>query len=74
VCLVGCRALSIDASGRATLAGRPLKEGDWLSLDGETGEVGLGRRAVTAERPAAELAEVERWRALAKAGEPAVAS
>jgi pyruvate,orthophosphate dikinase len=63
VCLVGCRALAFDADGRATLAGQPLKEGDWLSLDGETGAIGLGRREVVTEAPA-DLQEVERWRAL----------
>ncbi len=40
VCIVGCEALSIDLRSRqATIAGRELKEGDWLSIDGFLGEV-----------------------------------
>jgi pyruvate,orthophosphate dikinase len=40
-----------------------LGEGDWISLDGDTGEVFLGQREIMTERPEDELAEVERWRA-----------
>ncbi len=46
----------------ARLAGTAIKEGDWLSIDGETGAIYLGRGNVVAERPDAELAEIERWR------------
>lgn len=64
VCLVGCRALTLDAAGRKGRIGQEqIREGDWLSLDGYTGEISLGQRAVVTERPEAELAEVERWRA-----------
>jgi len=42
-CVVGAEALSLDEStGRLRAAGRTLKEGDTLSLDGSTGEVILG--------------------------------
>ncbi len=42
-CVVGCPALEFSEDGRsATLAGRPLKEGDAISIDGSTGEVILG--------------------------------
>ncbi len=62
VCLVGCRALAIDeARGEATVAGTRLREGDWLSLDGDSGSVTLGRRIIVS-RPPKELAEVESWR------------
>ena len=62
-CVVGCSALSIDASGRAAhLTGKIIKEGDWLSIDGEAGAIYLGRCEIVAERPDAELAMVERWR------------
>jgi pyruvate, orthophosphate dikinase len=62
-CIVGCTGLSIDVNGRrATLAGATINEGDWLSIDGEAGAVYAGRGDVEAERPEAELAEVERWR------------
>ncbi|SME96663.1 pyruvate phosphate dikinase [Tistlia consotensis] len=63
VCLVGCAALRLDPGGRsATLGERTIAEGDWLSLDGADGSVTLGRRAIVAEAPEAELAELERWR------------
>ena len=63
VCLVGCRALAIDeARGEGRLGDRPIREGDWIALDGATGEVSLGRRAIVAE-DAPEAAVVRRWRA-----------
>ena len=40
VCVVGCEALSVDyRAGEARIGRVVLKEGDWLSLDGSTGEV-----------------------------------
>ncbi len=42
-CVVGAEALVVDAeAGRARAAGKVLKEGDALSIDGSTGEVILG--------------------------------
>ena len=62
-CVVGCAALAVDVAGHsARLAGHALKEGDWLSIDGEAGTIHLGRCKVADERPDAELAEVARWR------------
>jgi hypothetical protein len=62
-CVVGYAALSIDGSGRqARLAGKAFKHGDWLTIDGETGAIYLGRCRTRVERPDAELAEIERWR------------
>ena len=44
VCVVGCEALSVDyRAGEARIGGVALKEGDWLSLDGSTGEVIQGK-------------------------------
>jgi pyruvate,orthophosphate dikinase len=40
VCVAGCEALNIDYSARIMHVGETtLKEGDWLSLDGSTGEI-----------------------------------
>jgi len=62
-CVVGCAALSVDAASRAaSLAATMLKEGDWLTIDGQTGAVYLGQVKVAVERPDAELAEIEHWR------------
>ena len=69
VCLVGCRALEIDERARQiTLAGRAFKEGDWLSMDGESGEIFPGALEIVAERPEAELAALESLRAEAGGG------
>jgi len=62
VCLVGCRALAIaESHGSATLDGRQMREGDWIALDGATGEISLGRRAVVVEETP-ETAIIRRWR------------
>ena len=63
VCLVACRALKIDEIDRsADIGGRNFKEGDWLSIDGETGEVMPGRLEIVAELPQVELAVIESWK------------
>jgi pyruvate, orthophosphate dikinase len=62
VCLVGCRDLNIDEKGRfGTIAEEKIEEGDWISLDGETGEVMLGRLEIVAELPQAELSAIDGW-------------
>jgi pyruvate,orthophosphate dikinase len=62
-CVVGCRDLIIDRHARrAQFCGAIVQEGDWLSVDGETGDVFLGQRTIVTDRPDAELAQVEEWR------------
>jgi len=64
VCLVGCPDLVVEGKKRrAVIAGLVIAEGDWLSLDGESGEIYLGRREIVRERPQAELAAIEKWKA-----------
>ena len=49
--VVDCRELEVDEhAGTARLAGSKLKAGDWLSLDGRTGNIYLGR-VPTSARP-----------------------
>jgi pyruvate,orthophosphate dikinase len=44
VCVAGCEALMMNYKTRRILvAGRTIKEGDWISIDGSTGEVILGQ-------------------------------
>ena len=44
VCVAGCGELVIDYSAHTmTVKGRTVKEGDWISIDGTTGEVIEGR-------------------------------
>ncbi len=46
VCIVGCGSLNIDyAKGTLTVGDKVLKDGDWLSIDGFTGEVVVGQVA-----------------------------
>jgi pyruvate,orthophosphate dikinase len=46
VCIVGCSALQIDYNARTlTVGGKTLKEGDFISIDGFTGEVMEGQIA-----------------------------
>ncbi|HEV3081713.1 MAG TPA: pyruvate, phosphate dikinase [Gemmataceae bacterium] len=46
VCVVGCQALNIDyTKGTMSVGGKVLKDGDWLSIDGFTGEVVAGQVA-----------------------------
>ncbi len=62
-CVVSCAGLVVDAAAhRAEIGGAPLVEGDWISVDGDTGEVFLGQLEIATERPEAMLAEVETWR------------
>lgn len=43
-CVVGCEALKVDYKARAiSVNGHLIREGDWLSIDGFTGEVILGQ-------------------------------
>jgi len=63
-CIVGCDDLAIDlAAERALLAGQPIAAGDWITIDGDTGRLFLGRLATIVTRPEAELAEVASWQA-----------
>ncbi|MBV8243179.1 MAG: pyruvate, phosphate dikinase [Hyphomicrobiales bacterium] len=62
-CGVGCDRTAVDiARRRAQFATATVAEGEWISIDGDSGKVYLGRREVVTERPEGELAEVERWR------------
>jgi pyruvate,orthophosphate dikinase len=46
VCIVGCGALNIDYNkGTMTVGDKVLKDGDWISIDGFTGEVLAGQVA-----------------------------
>lgn len=63
VCLVGCGALAIDLPSRTCRIGEcDMAEGDWLSLDGNTGAVYGGRLDVVVETPDLALAAIRRWR------------
>jgi pyruvate,orthophosphate dikinase len=63
-CVVGCRALSVNSDEhRARLGDSRLAEGDWIAVDGGSGEVFLGQRKIVTEFPAADLEQLKAWRA-----------
>lgn len=62
VCIVNCPDLVFEAGARkAYLGGRGLKEGDVITLDGNTGDIYWGEVTVTEERPEDLLAAVADW-------------
>jgi len=62
-CVVGCKQLEIDPAGRrAHLADAVLSEGEWVTIEGDAGELYLGRCETVETRPEAELAEIAAWR------------
>jgi pyruvate,orthophosphate dikinase len=67
-CATGCKAFAVDPQARTARYGGgttgqgTIGEGEWISMDGDNGAVYLGRAGIVRERPAAELAELERWR------------
>jgi pyruvate,orthophosphate dikinase len=66
-CVVGCERLMFDAScQQALIGGTRIEPSQWIAIDGNSGEVYLGRREIATERPDDELAEVDRWRAASK--------
>jgi pyruvate,orthophosphate dikinase len=63
-CVSGCEALHIDTRARtATLGMMELHENDWITIDGTTGEVALGRLDLIPppSAPPAWLAEFLSW-------------
>jgi pyruvate, orthophosphate dikinase len=63
VCLVACPGLEIDLDQRGCrIDGRMLQEGEFLSLDGNNGNIYAGQLDVVAERPERELARIASWR------------
>jgi pyruvate,orthophosphate dikinase len=68
VCLVACPTLEIDLGKRCCRIGETvLNEGDFMSLNGNTGAVHLGRLAPLIERPERALASIAAWRTAAAA-------
>ena len=66
VCLVACPNLEIDPAHRqCRIGGALLNEGEYVSLDGNSGAVYAGKLEALIERPKRALAAIERWRAAA---------
>jgi pyruvate,orthophosphate dikinase len=68
VCIVACEDLEIDLLRRKfRIGGTLLREGDLISLDGNTGAVHAGRLTPVVERPEHALAVIASWRRAAAA-------
>lgn len=74
-CVVGCSGLTIDvAADRAELASTTISGSDWITVDGDSGHLYLGKRETVVTRPEAELAEIANWRFLANEKSPGKAN
>lgn len=63
VCLVACPELTIDLEHRrCRVGGTVVNEGEFLSLDGNTGAVYAGQLRPLTERPDRALAAIAAWR------------
>ncbi len=62
-CVVGCSEISIDMARRQLAArnGAVVKEGDWISLDGATGEVMRGRLATVDPELSVDFETILSW-------------
>ena len=58
--IVGADAVKISGNS-FTANGVTVKEGDWLSLDGTTGEVMLGQLSLMASKPPKEFVTILKW-------------
>ena len=64
-CVVDCRALDVDAEARRCRLGETsIAEGEFLSVDADSGRIFAGALPVVRERPGEALREVKRWQAL----------
>jgi pyruvate,orthophosphate dikinase len=61
-CIVGCEALNIDSDAKSmTVAGKTVKQGEFLTLDGSTGEVYLGELPLQKPELPAAYHEILKW-------------
>ena len=58
--IVGADAVKINGK-KFTVNGTTVKEGDWISLDGTTGEVMLGKLEMVASKPPKEFDVILKW-------------
>ena len=61
-CVAGCGAAEIDETTRTLyVGGETVSEGDWISLDGSTGEVMLGKVATVSPRLSKHFKTLMKW-------------
>ncbi len=59
-CVAGCKAVTISGKS-ASIDGQSYKEGDWLTIDGATGEVFKGELKLVQPKVAGELGTILGW-------------
>ena len=63
ICIVGCRAILINLKERLCIVDENIiHEGDYITLDGNSGSVYEGKADVIVERPSEIIEEIERWK------------
>ena len=61
-CVAGCGALGIDyGKDLFTAGGKTVKKGDWISIDGSSGEVMLGQVATTETALSKDFEDLMKW-------------
>lgn len=62
VCIVSCGELKIDLARRVcAFPGRDLYEGDYITLDGQSGQIYAGIIPVVVEKPTELIEELHTW-------------
>jgi pyruvate,orthophosphate dikinase len=62
-CIVGCSDIAIDpADDRGRIGDVAIFAGDWVTIDGDSGNLYLGHLETVTTRPEKDLAEIARWR------------
>ena len=61
-CVVGCEAMKIDEkAGTITVAGQTIKKGEYLTINGTTGDVMVGKVPTVAPQISGDFAEFMSW-------------
>jgi pyruvate,orthophosphate dikinase len=67
-CIVGCGDIEIDLkANQARVGSGTISASDWITIDGDSGELYIGRLETVTSRPERELEEIARWRRRADA-------
>jgi pyruvate,orthophosphate dikinase len=69
--VVGAEAVRIDGK-QFVVGGTVVKQGDWLSIDGTSGDVVVGKLAMSASKPPPEFATILSWADAIRKGKLAV--
>ena len=59
-CVAGCKD-AVIAGGKLTIKGKTLKQGDWMTIDGTTGEVFVGQLHLAQPKLSGELTTFLKW-------------